>query len=227
MSLSQHRITSLFLIPLLFVVVEARSQEIDPFFVIELWVELDPIVADGTERPLPQEVAVDRMLDEAQETLSGLVYGYRFEYYPGDPARGTQEMFELEPHARIIRGDPRLRVLQTWAEGDSLYSRMSYTMDEAQTAWFRGWHSSAQIRTAGTGRSPVILGAATKPQALPDGVRMAIRNYARQVEFNRPQLITGAAILAEPPRYTVREGHYEAEVAIYLQIDRIVPYRVY
>ena len=199
----------------------------DAFVTVELWAELDPLVDAMAGTPVTREVAVNRLLDEAQATISGLVYGYRFSYTPGDPAREIDEEFHLEPYARIIRGDPRLDVVQTWVEDTNLYARVTYSLDPAQIPWFTGWHSSAHARSSGVGRVSVMGGPTVKVEALADGIRMAIRNYARRIEFNRPASIAGAVILADAPRYGVQDGNYEALVTVYLQIDSIVPFRNY
>ena len=199
----------------------------DAFVVIEVWAELDPLVDDIAGTPVDGNVAVGRLLDEAQITITGMVYGFRFSYEPGDPSRRIDELFELEPFAEIVRGDPRLDVVQTWVDHDTLRARISYALDDSQTSWFNGWHSSAHVRSTGVGRVSVMGGPTVKSQALSDGVRDAVRNYARQIEFNRPARIAGAAILADAPRYGVQDGNYEALVTIYLQVDEIETFRYY
>lgn len=199
----------------------------DPIIVIEVWSELDPLVADGGERPVPREVAIERLLDEAVFVLSGMVYGFRFEYVPSDRSRGVAEEFTLEPYATIVRGDPRLDVFQTWVESDRLYARIFYTVDEEQAQWYRGWRSAANATSSGTGVAPFVRGPTIKPQAHRDAIRMAIRNHARELVFNRPQRIRGAVMISQAPRVGVRDGNYEANVPVLLQIDEIVPYRTY
>ncbi|MFW5744935.1 MAG: hypothetical protein ACOC6J_07855 [Spirochaetota bacterium] len=199
----------------------------DPILVVELWSELDPIVADGGERPVPREVAIERLLDEAVFVLSGMVYGFRFNYVPAAPERGVEEVFELEPYATIVRGDPRLEVFQTWTEADRVYARITYDLDAQQKDWYRGWASAANARSRGVGTAPFIGGPAVKPDATRDAVRMAIRNHARTLELNRPRLIEGAVLIADAPRVIVREGSYEATVRVVLQIDSIERYELY
>jgi len=198
-----------------------------PILVIELWSELDPLVADGSERPIPREVAIERLLDEAVFIFSGMIYGFRFEYVPSDPTRRVAEQFELEPYAEIVRGDPRLEVLQTWVDESRLYARIFYTLDEQQRGWYRGWTSSANPSASGTGTSPFIQGPAAKPRAARDAIRMAIRNHARGLEFNRPQRISGAVLVDTAPRTVVRDGNYETRISVLLQIDSIVRYENY
>ncbi|TFH04864.1 MAG: hypothetical protein E4H09_02965 [Spirochaetales bacterium] len=199
----------------------------DPFIVIELWTELDPMIADGGVRPVPREVAVERLVEEARVSLSGMVYGYRFVYVPGDPSRQVSEEFDLTPYGTLARGDPGFDVLQTWVDDDRLYARVSYTLTREQQLWYSGWHSSAHPRSGGVGRVPFIGGPGVKGAALADGVRMAIREHVRQLEFNRPQRSEGAALLAEGPDYGVRRGQYGALVVAFLQIDSLNPYQVY
>jgi hypothetical protein len=79
----------------------------DPILVVEVWSELDPLVADGGERPVPREVAIERLLEEATLVLSGMIYGFRFRYVPSYRAREIAEEFELEPYATIVRGHPQ------------------------------------------------------------------------------------------------------------------------
>lgn len=198
-----------------------------PILVIELWSELDPLVADGTERPIPREVAIERLLDEAVFILSGMVYGFRFVYAPSDPTRRVAEQFELEPYAEIVRGDPRLEVFQTWVQDSRLYARIFYTLDEQQRGWYRGWTSAANASASGTGVAPFIAGPAAKPRAARDAIRMAIRNHARGLEFNRPRRISGAVLVSDAPRTVVRDGNYETRISVLLQIDSIVRYENY
>ena len=199
----------------------------DPILVVELWSELDPIVADGGERPVPREVAIGRLLDEAIFVFSGMVYGFEFSYAPAAPDRGIEEEFELEPYATIVRGDPRLEVFQTWVEADRLYARITYEVDPQQEDWYRGWKSAANPRSRGVGSAQFIRGPAVKPDATRDAIRMAIRNHARTLELNRPRLITGAVVITDAPRVVVREGSYEATVRVVLQIDSIERYELY
>ena len=198
-----------------------------PILVIELWSELDPLVADGTERPVPREVAIERLLDEAVFILSGMIYGFRFDYAPSDPTRRVAEQFELEPYAEIVRGDPRLEVFQTWVEDSRLYARIFYTLDEQQRSWYLGWTSAANPSASGTGTAPFIAGPVAKPLAARDAIRVAIRNHARGIEFNRPRRVSGAVLVAGSPRTVVRDGNYETRIAVLLQIDSITRYENY
>ncbi len=199
----------------------------DGFFVAEVWVELDPIVADGTERPLSRDVAMQRLLREVQYVVSGMVYGYRFTYVPSDPDRKVTEAFELEPYGRIAWGDPRLAVLQTWIEESRLYARVSYEVAPEQQGWYEAWHSSANARSSGVGSTTLFRGPEQKMEAVSDGVRAAVREHVRAAEFTRPQKIVGAALLASYPELGIVRGNYEASVDILLQIDRIDRYRAY
>lgn len=203
------------------------SSRDDPILVIEVWTELDPLVADGGERPVPREVAVERMLEEAAFILSGMVYGFRFTYAPADPSRRVAGLFELEPHATIVRGDPRLDVLQTWVAGDRLYARISYAVDDQQKGWYRGWKSATNPSASGVGTAGFIGGPAVKIDAVRDAIRAAIRSHARTLEFNRPRRIDGAVLIAEAPVSGVRSGNYETRLSVLLQIDEIHRYGHY
>ncbi len=199
----------------------------DPLLVVEHWSERDPLVADGTERPLSREIIVERLLDEAQAILSGMIYGYRFEYTPSHPDRGVAEQFSVQPYATIERGDPALEVFQTWTEKGRLYARIFYTLGSQQLAWQSGWLSGANRVSSGVGTSPFIAGPTTKIDAFEDALRVAVRNYLRTQTFNRPRRATGAILVKESPTFRVVAGNYEAHVEILLQIDRLESYEVF
>ena len=214
-------------IALLLTTVTAVGFAADQYIVAEVWAELDPIVADGGVRPLPREVALDRLLDEVQYVISGLVYGYRFVYVPGDPSREITESFDLEPYASIPRGDSRLTVLQTWIDEDRLVARVGYEVSAEQQGWYAGWHSSANDRSTGIGVSSLFLGPVNKTGAISDGIRSAVRAHVSAQVFTRPQQIVGAALLASYPEFGIVRGNYQATVDILLQIDRIDRYQTY
>jgi len=193
----------------------------DEYVVAEVWAEFDPIVADGSDRPLPRAVALERLLDEVQFVVSGLVYGYRFVYVPGDPAREIAESFQLDPYGSIPRGDPGLTVLQTWVDGDRLVARVGYEVSPEQSGWYQGWHSSANVRSSGVGVSSLFLGPTRKTEAISDGIRSAVREHVRAEEFTRPQQIVGAVLLASYPQFGIVRGNYQTTVDVLLQIDQI------
>ncbi len=199
----------------------------DPVLVIEVWTELDPLVADGGLRPVPREVAVERLLDEAVFILSGMIYGFRFVYVPRDPTRRVDEQFDLTPYATIVRGDPRLDVLQTWVSDDRLYARISYTVDEQQRAWYRGWRSAANASATGVGTAGFFEGPAVKHETARDAIRGAIHSHVRSLELNRPRRIEGAVLIAEGPISGIRSGHYETRLSVLLQVDEITRYGHY
>ena len=223
----RRRATVLSLASLLVLGPALSVQARDAFVVAEVWVELDPIVADGSERPLAREVAMERLLSEVQYVVSGMVYGYRFTYVPSNPNRKVAEVFDLEPYAQIRRGDPRLTVLQTWVEESRLVARVSYELAAEQEGWFQAWHSSANVRSSGTGTASLFRGPERKSEAVADGIRSAVREHVRAMEFTRPKQIVGAALLASSPRTSIRRGNYQADVDVLLQIDRIDRYRTY
>ena len=199
----------------------------DSFFEVEAWSEFDPIVADGSERPIPREVVTERLLDEIQFTVSGMVYGYQFDYVPGDPGRGIDESFELTPYGFIQRGDRSLVVHQTWVEDNRLYARVYYEVADEQEPWYQGWHSGANERSSGVGTASLFLGPTQKTKAISDAIRHAVREHVRAQVFTRPLRITGAAILENDPLFSVTRGNYQASVDVLIQVDAIERFSTY
>lgn len=199
----------------------------DAFFQVTAWSEFDPIVADGSERPFPEDLVLERALSEIQYAVSGMVYGYRFEYIPGDPSRDLAESFVMQPYATIPRGDSSLSVHQTWVDQNRLYVRVGYDVQAEQLAWFQGWRSGANERSTGVGTSSLFLGPGHKTEAIQDAVRHAVREHVRAQVFTRPRQINGAALLAESPQFAVVRGNYQATVDVLLQIDSVESFGTY
>ena len=62
------------------------------------WVELEPLVRiEGGQYPIPVEKAERTLLEEARVLLSGMVYGWSFDYTPANSARGVDGKLHAHP----------------------------------------------------------------------------------------------------------------------------------
>ncbi len=191
------------------------------------WVELEPLVRiDQTEYPIPAAVAERKVLEEARFLLSGMVYGWFFDYTPANRARGVQEIFTLTPIAQIPWGSARLRVIETGTADEKLWARTSYSMDDAESARRSSWESSTAALAQGEGQAEVMKGPEAKGLSFQDAVRDAIRRDLRTRYFDAPRRIRGDVVLWDDPLASVRSGMYRTAVKVKIMVREVVPYRI-
>ena len=187
---------------------------------LEVWSIEDRIIHGDTP-------AEERLLREAQYTLSGMIYGWDFVYTPEYAARGVQRYFELTRVGEIAWGDPRLAIRDLRDRENTLYGQIDFTLSQTDLQRLHAWRSMDSERSGGIARTPLQQGLPGKEQAIEDAIHQAIRDYLRGVTFNRPREVVGAVLLERPPRVRTVSGSYEAEVHVRIRIDEIVEYRVF
>src|SRR5208337_3979353 len=122
----------------------AQMVQTDDRLFVRPWVELEPLVRiDAGEDPIPVAKAERAVLEEARVLLSGMVYGWSFDYIPASRVREVSESFTLTPVAQIPWGSPRLRVIETGTGDKKLWARTSYSMNDAENARRASWESAA------------------------------------------------------------------------------------
>ncbi len=204
----------------------------------EFWYEYQPEVwvwdAGKVKDPIPdfntftQDELFQRILEEARFVLSGMVYGFTFTYTPYDKARKMEEEFLLEPYQWIQRGDPNLSVVSVRLEGSRVYVRVRYALRDFQEAWYQGLRSNVLPATSGMGEAPFYKGQEGRMKAIQEGVKNAIREYARTILYNKPHTLKGLLVLDTAPRMMMDSGLYKAVVnRAILRLEEVRRYQVH
>lgn len=199
----------------------------DDIIVEEFWCDLEPMVQTGDEFPIPRDVALENLLEEARYVFSGMIFGFSFDYTPSDKIRSVEEQFTLRPIARIPWGDKQLSVVDTRREDKQLIARIRYDIAEYQKPWVSLWQGSSIPTATARGTGNVLKGFEEKIGAVEDGVKEAVRAYLRRRVYNKPKRITGECAFAEPPRIHADAGEYHAKVRIKLKIEEVRPYSAF
>ncbi|HVP18517.1 MAG TPA: hypothetical protein VMU36_05925 [Spirochaetia bacterium] len=218
--------------------VGAQTAQIDNRLIVRPWVELKPLVridndehgntlSASTPYPIPVAKAERALLEDARVLLSGMVYGWSFDYTPANRARQVAETFTLTPTAQIPWGSPRLRVVETEAADEKLWARTSYSMDDAESARRASWESSAADLSQGEGKASAMKGPEAKMLSFQDAVRDAIRLDLRTRYLDAPRQIRGDVVLWEDPMAAVRSGMYRTVVKVKIVVRELVPYRIF
>jgi len=200
----------------------------------DVYVDFEPIYSGHIDEnyPLDNQTAARRALEEITLFFSSMIYGWAFHYEPGERARQTGEILELEPLGSIQSGDPALRITDTLIADMRLRVWADYHLSDALQRRMQVW-SSGSIRNAqATGFSPFYIESypgwiALKRTALEDAAKSAIRNMLRGSERNRPKEVKGFICLASFPRYYIDAGRWAAASRFRLQVTEIVPFAVY
>jgi len=204
----------------------------------EFWYEYQPEIwlwdAEKAHNPIPdlrsftQDELFQRILEEARYVLSGMVYGFTFSYTPYDKSRKVEEEFLLEPYQWIQKGDPNLSVVGVRVEGTRVYVRVRYALVEFQEAWYRGLRSNVLPSASGFGQAPFYQGPEGRMRAVQEGIKNAIREYARTVMYNKPHTLKGLVVLDAAPRMMMDSGLYKAVVnRAILRLEDMKRYRMY
>ncbi|MBN2552191.1 MAG: hypothetical protein JXB06_05455 [Spirochaetales bacterium] len=196
---------------------------------VRLWCELEPMVQGSEDYPLSAEAAQRRALEEAREILSGMIYGFRFSYTPGDRVRKVEETFTVTPVAEILWRDPNLAVADAYIKDSLLFLKVNYRLEDFQYARRRAWASNSVESASGVGSHSVFTAPSPegKRQALRDALKNAIREALRPAIFNKPREVTGEILIWNEPHTIIQSGAYTTRLDVKLRVKEIRSYSLF
>lgn len=203
------------------------AQVYDDLISGEVWTPLEASVESGFLQFVDDDRYIGEILDEIHYILSGMIFGFSFEYTPSDLARGIDEIFTVAPVAQITRGNPSLKITEASIEGNRYTVRFRYTLGPDEIRWKKRLQSNDIPLAAGIGEGNYMAGFEGKKEALNESVKESVRSYLRPIVYNKPRRITGELILAELPYTVVKAGKFMTSIRIFLKIEKIEPYAVY
>lgn len=204
-----------------------RLTAADDRLFVRPWVELEPFVRFESEYPISSEKATGWLLAEIRDLVSAMVYGWTFDWTPGDKARGVEDSFELTPIARIPAGTERLTILASEVADARLWARAQYRMNAAEALRRASWAGAAIDAATGSGSGNVMQGRAEKMTALSNAVKDAVRNHLHTRILNKPRRIKGEVVLWEDPEVGMWSGLYHAVAKVRLRVTEVVPYSIF
>jgi hypothetical protein len=191
-----------------------------------VWVDSEPVwaAALGASYPLSRQDSRQAALSEAAAWFSGMVYGWRFEYEPGDRARGIEELFDWTPLGELAADDPRITLTAATHEGSIIRFQANYEADAAQASRRATW-KGGQIRAMESqGRSVLEQ---SRQEALKDAAKRMIHAMARGSERERPKAISGRIALAAFPVIAIGGGTWTATARFFIEIQDIQKFKGY
>ncbi len=160
-----------------------------------------------------REQAVNTLLEEARWIFSGMVYGFRFRYIPGNADEGFDELFELTPLHQIPRGDSGLEVYQVEDDYQNLQVLFYYWPDENQERRIAVSRGGGFSSSAAAGSVPMMLEGA-RIGSMEAAVKMALRGDLSSLIYNRPLEVEGIVYLSSSPIIRIQAGEYRSSLRI-------------
>jgi hypothetical protein len=220
-----QRTVSIAILLLLSLLSHAQSKPLS----LRIWCELEPMVQENESYPLSTDEAQRRALEEARSILSGMIYGYRFRYTPGDAVRKIDEEFSLTPVAEILWGDPNMGIADAWIKDSLLFIKVTYQLEDFQAARRRAWSSNSVQASSGVGSFSVFTAVSPegKRSALQEALKNAVREALRPVVFNKPREITGEILIWNEPHTVIQAGTYTTQADVKLRVKEIRSYSLF
>lgn len=184
----------------------------------------------GIEKPEKDllSLPVRKIKEISPFILSGMVYGWRFEYVPYDKARGVPEYFEFTPVQTLNESEINsINYAKPWIEDSILNCWIEFRRSDAQIHIFRGWESVLHPKIMGEGYAELSEGFDGIQKACGEALKMAVRNYERKWVKTKPKEISGTVLIKEPPKIGVDAGRYKVTLDFFMETDRIVEYKAF
>ena len=216
-----------FLTICLWITASLPALDTDPILTGDFWVEVDPFVETEGGYQLTGDEARVRILEEARYVFSGIIYGFDFVYTPSDNMRKVDEIFTFEAVAQIPWGDPALTIVETWVDGNLMHAIVRYFPSEHQLRWLRMMQSNIYHNATGRASASMFAGTGAKYDAVAEAAKEAIRAHLRPRILNKPKEVRGSVALTGAPYIIIDAGEYVAKVDVRIDVDEIIPYRMF
>jgi hypothetical protein len=168
-----------------------------------------------------KEETVEFARNEIMEFLSGLLYGYNFNYKIENQINKTKGYFELKNISKIKKEDKNLSLTQVEESQLSKKIQAIYRLNENQKNYIAGFHSSLSKSSSGEGSVPVSEPWEKRLEAYKDSLKNSILNNARKTYKSRPLYIQGKVFLSESPKFSLVSGEWKVDVKTQILITKV------
>ena len=160
--------------------------------------------------------------------LSGMIYGWEFEYTPSDKARNVEEFFSLTPIGEISEDDKNINFTDPAFLDTRVYCWLEYFRSDEMVIYRQRWDGIQFPRVSGFGESGNVDIVEAIKEAVSEAAKNAIRNYAQNQTKNKPKVVMGKILLKdEDPNIKIMKGKYTAHLDFFLYVDKIIQYSQY
>ena len=214
----------LFISPLMF----AQDVSQERMIRFALWASMEAF--PGVEKVEKDAFAlpVRKIREISPFLLSGMIYGWKFEYVPYDKTRGVPEYFEFSPLRDLSKSEIKnIAYAKPWVEESILYCWVEYRRSDAQVHVYKGWESVMHPKIKGEGYAQLAEGFEGVQKACGEALKNAVRNYERKWIKTKPKEISGTVFMHEPPKIGVDAGRYKVTLDFFMETDKIIEYKTF
>lgn len=195
-----------------------------------MWASTEAI--PGIEKTMPKgdvtSLPVQKIRQIAPFILSGMVYGWEFDYTPYDKKRGVKEFFEFKPIRDFSSEEiSRIKYESPWIKDQRLNVWVEYDRTESQRMGYDSWCSVNYPNIKGVGYAPLEEGFEGIQKACAEALKEAVREYERRQIKNKPKEIIGKVLMSKPPLIGIDAGRYMVTLDFFMQSDRIIEYKTF
>ena len=197
---------------------------------IRLWAPLDenPASQISPETENAFGTSFRSLKATAPYLLSGMIYGWEYEYTPSDKTRNVEEYFSFVPIAEITENDENITFTDPAFLEARVYCWLEYLRSEKMMAYLQRWNSVKYPKVLGFGESSNNDSVEAIKEAVKEAAKNAIRTYAQKQTKNKPKEVSGKILLcSEDPSIKILKGKYTAYLDFFLYVDKIVQYSQY
>ena len=168
--------------------------------------------------------AINRTKEIAPFLISGMIYGFNFEYTPYDKRRNVAEYWNFTPIKEISKNTNQLEYKNPIAMENKLVCWVYCDRTKEQTQEFEHWNSVVYPKIKGKGSASIENGFESIKEACSEAAKLAVREYWRTMIKNKPKEISGKLLLIGNPRIYISEGQYVTDLDFFMETDKIIPY---
>lgn len=158
------------------------------------------------------------------EVISGMIYGWQFNYTPSDYKRQIDEVFTLIPVKQIRKGDPNLKFRDNWVKDYIMYQNLVYHLKDFQKKRIQSWKSVIVPTSSGEGESSIYLEKG-KSLSLKEAIKDSIKKEFQSRGKDKPKSIEGQILLRENPRVYINSGSFRTHVEVLIIYKEIREYQ--
>ncbi len=174
------------------------------------------------------QVPIKRIREICPFIITGMTYGWKFDYTPYDKARNVDEFFGMEPVQEL--NEEQLKMIHyelPWFQDERLWCWVKFERTAELKRIFLSWQQIGNPRIRGQGYAPLIDGFEGIYEASVDALKNAVREYERKLIKNKPKEISGSVIICEPPTIGIDHGKYKITLDFFMECDRIIQYETF
>lgn len=208
----------------------AQEPSLENYIRFALWAPSEAVPGIDEYQPAENKnsLPVSKIKETAPFILSGMIYGWTFDYTPYDRARKVPEYFEFSAVQELSDSEiKQINYKSPWIQDQRLNVWVEYPRSESQVMLYNSWRSVNYRSIRGVGYAPLSEGFGGIQKACGEALKNAVRTFERKHIKTKPKEIAGKALVSRPPQIGIDAGRYMVTLDFFMESDRIINYETF